>query len=70
MPKDDRKFWISLNEEFINGLNLERFELAKTGKIKLIYPEGAHDDHFWAVALVYTTTVGRQSVSRFLAVSF
>jgi phage FluMu gp28-like protein len=32
-------------------LNVERFELLKTGHIKFSHPEGSHDDVFWAVAL-------------------
>jgi len=36
----------------LNGeLNVERFELAKTGKILFSHPVGSHDDRFWAVAL-------------------
>jgi len=32
-------------------LNVERFELRKTGGIAFSHPEGTHDDVFWAVAL-------------------
>jgi len=32
-------------------LNVERYELTKTGHIKFSHPEGTHDDVFWAVAL-------------------
>lgn len=32
-------------------LNVERFELRKTGGITFSHPEGTHDDVFWAVAL-------------------
>ena len=32
-------------------LNVERFELTKTGHIKFSHPENTHDDVFWAVAL-------------------
>jgi hypothetical protein len=32
-------------------LNIERFELRKTGGIDFSHPEGTHDDVFWSVAL-------------------
>ena len=32
-------------------LNVEKFELLKTGHIKFSHPEGSHDDLFWAFAL-------------------
>ena len=32
-------------------LNVEKFELLKTGHIKFTHPEGSHDDVFWASAL-------------------
>jgi phage FluMu gp28-like protein len=32
-------------------LNVEKFELLKTGHIKFTHPEGSHDDVFWATAL-------------------
>jgi len=32
-------------------LNVERFELGKTGKLLFSHPEGTNDDRFWALAL-------------------
>jgi hypothetical protein len=32
-------------------LNVERFELGKSGKLLFSHPEGTHDDRFWALAL-------------------
>ena len=32
-------------------LNIEKYELMKTGHIRFSHPEGSHDDVFWAVAL-------------------
>jgi len=32
-------------------LNVERFELSKTGHIQFNHPQGTHDDVFWATAL-------------------
>lgn len=42
--------------ELANELNVERFELAKSGQILFSHPAGTHDDRLWAVALaVYAT---------------
>jgi hypothetical protein len=40
--------------ELLHELNVERFELGKTGKILFNHPEGTHDDRFWALALAVT----------------
>ena len=40
--------------ELFHELNVERFELGKTGKILFNHPEGTHDDRFWVVALAVT----------------
>jgi len=32
-------------------LNIEKFELMKTGHLRFSHPEGSHDDIFWATAL-------------------
>jgi hypothetical protein len=37
--------------DLTNELNVERFELTKTGQIMFSHPEGTHDDILWAVAL-------------------
>jgi len=37
--------------DLFHGLNLERYELGKTGKILYNHPQGTHDDRFWALAL-------------------
>jgi phage FluMu gp28-like protein len=42
--------------DLIAEINVERFELTKTGQIQFSHPEGSHDDTLWALALaVYTT---------------
>lgn len=47
---------IPYHNDLITELNVERFELTKTGKIKFSHPQGTHDDRFWAVTLaVYGT---------------
>ncbi len=42
---------IPYDRELLNELNIERYELTKTGAIRLHHPEGTHDDQFWALAL-------------------
>ena len=32
-------------------LNVEKFELMKTGHLRFSHPEGGHDDVFWSAAL-------------------
>jgi len=45
--------------ELANELNVERFELAKSGQILFSHPGGTHDDRLWALALaVYGTRAG------------
>jgi len=42
---------IPYDPELHRELNVERYELAKTGKIQFNHPEGTKDDRFWALAL-------------------
>ncbi len=42
---------IPYDMEFINELNVERYEMMKTGQIKFDHPTGTHDDRLWAFAL-------------------
>lgn len=37
--------------DFLQELNVERFELTKSGQIQFSHPSGTHDDRFWAFAL-------------------
>jgi len=49
-------------------LNVERFELGKTGKLLFSHPEGTHDDRFWALTLaVYAIESAMPSSSKPLA---
>jgi hypothetical protein len=49
-------------------LNVERYELAKTGKILFNHPEGANDDRFWSLSLaVYASDMVAATASRPLA---
>jgi hypothetical protein len=42
---------IPFDPDLFHELNVERYELGKTGKILYNHPQGTHDDRFWAVAL-------------------
>jgi len=42
---------IPFDADLYHELNVERYELGKTGKILFNHPEGTHDDRFWALAL-------------------
>ena len=42
---------IPYDPDLFAELNVERYELRKTGKILFSHPQGTHDDRFWAVAL-------------------
>ena len=37
--------------DLTSELNVERYELMKTGHIGFSHPEGTHDDVFWSIAL-------------------
>lgn len=47
----DGRVHLPYDREFLNELNVERFELTKTGQIQLSHPQGTHDDRLWAFAL-------------------
>jgi phage FluMu gp28-like protein len=38
-------------------LNIEKFELMKTGHLRFGHPEGSHDDVFWSIALAVYASV-------------
>jgi len=42
---------IPFDRDTLDELNVEKYELTKTGKIAFSHPEGTHDDRFWALAL-------------------
>jgi len=45
-----------MDEDLLGQVNVERFELMKTGQIQFSHPDGTHDDELWALALgVYAT---------------
>lgn len=42
---------IPFDPELFNELNVERYELSKSGKLLFNHPQGTHDDRFWSLAL-------------------
>jgi phage FluMu gp28-like protein len=47
----NRRLLIPYEPELTSELNIERFELTKTGQLQFSHPQGTHDDRHWAVAL-------------------
>ena len=45
---------IPFDPDLYHELNVERYELGKTGKILFNHPQGTHDDRFWSVTLART----------------
>jgi phage FluMu gp28-like protein len=44
------------DQELVGQINVERYELTKTGQILFSHPKGTHNDELWALALgVYAT---------------
>lgn len=37
--------------DLVDELNIEKYELMKTGHLRFSHPEGGHDDVFWSMAL-------------------
>jgi len=48
---EDGLVHIPYDTEFMNELNVERFGLEITGRLKFSHPPGTHDDRLWAFAL-------------------
>lgn len=42
---------IPWDRSLLDELNLEQYELTKTGRVTLTHASGTHDDRFWALAL-------------------
>ena len=47
---------IPFDRDTLDELNVEKYELTKTGKITFSHPEGTYDDRFWALALAACAT--------------
>lgn len=60
MQMQQKRFLIPYQLELANEMNVERFELTKSGQIQFSHPAGTHDDRLWAVALaVYASKSAR-----------
>jgi len=44
---------IPFDRGLLDELNLEQYELTKTGRVTLTHASGTHDDRFWALALAF-----------------
>ena len=56
---------IPYDPDLFAELNVERYELGKSGKILFNHPEGTHDNRFWALALsVYAAEMATPPSSR------
>ena len=56
---------IPFDADLFHELNVERYELGKTGKLLFNHPQGTHDDRFWALALaVYAAEQAQPLASR------
>jgi len=52
----ERRILFPYELDFLQELNVERFELTKSGQIQFSHPNGTHDDRFWAFALAVFAT--------------
>ena len=51
LTMQNKRLLIPYEPELTSELNVERFELTKTGQLQFSHPQGTHDDRHWAVAL-------------------
>jgi hypothetical protein len=58
---------IPYDKNLFTELNLERYEMTKTGKLLFNHPQGTHDDRFWALALAVYAAENSNPPSRPLA---
>jgi phage FluMu gp28-like protein len=61
----NRLFTYPFDVDLSGELNVERFELTKTGQIQFSHPEGTHDDILWAVALAVYASRTRDTTGMF-----
>jgi len=55
-----KQFKMYYDPEVIANLNVECFELTKTGETIFSHPQGTHDDVFWAICLAVAGTMPRE----------
>jgi len=51
------KLKIPYDRDLIAEINVEKYELTKSGQIQFSHPEGTHDDRLWALALAVYAAV-------------
>jgi len=56
MVMQDKRLLIPYELELTSELNIERFELTKSGQVQFSHPDGTHDDRLWALALAVFAT--------------
>jgi len=52
----ERRVFFPYELDFLQELNVERFELSKSGQVLFSHPAGTHDDRLWAFALAVFAT--------------
>jgi hypothetical protein len=52
----ERRVLFPYELDFLQELNVERFELSKSGQVLFSHPGGTHDDRLWAFALAVFAT--------------
>jgi len=52
----ERRVLFPYELDFLQELNVERFELSKSGQVLFSHPDGTHDDRLWAFALAVFAT--------------
>jgi len=52
----ERRVLFPYELDFLQELNVEQFELSKSGQILFSHPDGTHDDRLWAFALAIFAT--------------
>jgi len=52
------KFYYPYDQDLLNEITVERYELMKSGQIQFSHPDGTHDDRLWALALAVYATRG------------
>src|SRR5712692_541407 len=48
---ENARLWLPYDSELTKEMNVERYELLKTGKTQFYHPDGTRDDRLWALAL-------------------
>jgi len=56
LTMQERRVLFPYELDFLQELNVERFELSKSGQIIFSHPDGTHDDRLWAFALAVFAT--------------